>query len=98
MNVTMHTRMTEAAKKAGLPLPRYAASLLEAAWAARSGKSMGDADLDAWVGACIALYGADKPEDEIARVLGCSRRVVNKILDAWRRVLTDAAQATPPGK
>jgi hypothetical protein len=100
MNVIMHARMMEAAKKASMPLPRYAASLLEAAWAARSGKSLGDGDLDAWVGACVALYGANKPEDEIARVLGCSRRVVNKILDAWRRVLneTGAAQAVPPGK
>lgn len=53
----MHQKITERAKQAGVAPSRYATALLEAAWAARCGKSMGDGELDAWVGACIVLYG-----------------------------------------
>jgi hypothetical protein len=89
VNPLMATKMTEAARKASMPMPRYAAMLLEAAWAARSGKSMGDGHMDAWVGACIALYGSQRSPQEIAEVLGVSVKVVNRMVDAWRKVLAD---------
>lgn len=89
----VYQRVSEKAKVAGMAPNAYATALFEAAYAARCGKSMGDEDLDAWVGACMALYGGGISVDAIAKVLGVSPKVVNRIIVAWRRVLGDREAA-----
>jgi hypothetical protein len=94
VSALMHQKISEKAKAVGVPPARYAAMLLEAAWAARSGKSMGDGDLDAWVGACVLLYGGGVSTETIATALGVTPKIVNKMLTAWRRVINDKQTAS----
>lgn len=75
-------RMGQEAAKAGLSRTAYAATLLNAAWAARFGKSM-DPELDRVVSGVLLLNGIGYDAAKAAETLRVEPQVVEKILRVW---------------
>lgn len=81
----VHSNLSTMARDASMPVSTYAKVLFEAAYAARWNSS-GDLTLDAKVGAAVVLFfGAKKDSATIAKALGVSEPLVEKIVSAWRR-------------
>jgi hypothetical protein len=84
----VYDNLARRAGQKGLPVATYALQLFEAAYAARIGREkqlpVSDDDLDEQVRAVFCLAGEFKP-DAIARALGLSLSLVDKILAGWKQ-------------
>jgi hypothetical protein len=77
-------RVREEARKAGLSVSAYAATLFQAAWAARFGKS-GDPELDRIVAGTLLLHGVGLDNGRIAETLCIEPHIIDRIVQTWTK-------------